>query len=319
MNDLHRRLHKLSFYLRHIHLGVLPYALKAKDVQAALREFRLLPAEQQQHVQSRVDYYNKLSLNTALTHAPQETVGAYHRCPDWNSSYFYDLADLVRYFPADYAFDCEFGDVIHVPKQPAFVKSRPIQDDNQHSVLLKLDSFRHFYVYPDALTFSSKRNQLVWRGAAHQPWRLKFVQQYHNHPLCDVGCVHRKSQNQPYHRSYMSVPEQLRYKYILSIEGNDVATNLKWIMASQSVCLMTHPKYETWLMEGRLQPEVHYIGLEDDYSDLDEKLRFYKANPQAAEKIVQQAQQWMQPFFDAKLERIVSLMVMQKYFDCCQK
>ena len=118
---------------------------------------------------------------------------------------------------------------------------------------------------------------------------------------------------------FMSVPEQLRYKYLLSIEGNDVATNLKWIMASQSVCLMTRPKYETWLMEGRLQPEVHYIGLEDDYSDLSEKLRFYEANPQAAEKIVQQAQQWMQPFFDAKLERIVSLMVMQKYFDCCQK
>lgn len=36
----------------------------------------------------------------------------------------------------------------------------------------------------------------------------------------------------------MSVEDQKRYRYIVSLEGYDVATNLKWIMNSNSLCLM---------------------------------------------------------------------------------
>lgn len=117
----------------------------------------------------------------------------------------------------------------------------------------------------------------------------------------------------------MSIQNQLRYKFILSIEGNDVATNLKWIMASKSLCFMVTPKYETWLMEGLLQPNVHYVHLQDDYSDLDEKLTFYRKNPDAAEKIIMNANKWMQPFFDKKQELITSLLVLKKYFEKCEK
>lgn len=314
-NIYHRRLHKLQYYVSHAHLGLLPHALLAKSAQDVLAEYARLPEHQQQHIAKRVAYYNQLdgqhTLSGSLTR-----VGTFKK--RGFSAYFYDLADYLRYFPADKIFAHEFGDVTHIPDQPTLVKSRPISEQNAHSILLKLDSVRHFYIYPDPFSYTDKNDKLVWRGAAHQAHRLQFLQKFHAHPSCDVACVHRNSQNQPWHGAFMSVREQLRHKFILSIEGNDVATNLKWIMASNSLCLMTTPKFETWLMEGLLQPDVHYVHLQDDYSDLDEKLRFYQQNPAAAQKIIHHAQTWMQTFFDKKQELITSILVLQKYFEHTQ-
>lgn len=311
-----KNLKRLNYHLQHAPFSLLPYAIKRKNREALLREFRALPKETQQTIQQRVDYYNKLS-HTPQSFDTHEVVAHFQRRPEWGSFYFYDLGKLLPYFPADARFNCEFGDVNYIPTLPAFCKSRPItaNADNANAVLLKLDSFRHFYIEHDPYTFAEKQAKLVWRGSAYQPWRTRFLEQYHNHPLCDIGCVVDVSKNTPYHRAEMSIAQQLRYRYIMSIEGNDVATNLKWIMASRSVVVMPRPKYETWLMEGRLQANVHYIEVQDDYADLAEKIHFYEQHHAATEKIVHQAQAWMQPFFHRKQELITSILVMQKYFN----
>lgn len=307
-----RRWHKFLFYLKHIHLGLLPHSVLARNINAVLAELLLLPKAQQDDIHLRLHYYNRLHGTQTLSGDAVQQVGTFKK--NGFSAYYYDLAALLPYFSPEQRFICEFGDVTHVPKQAAFVKSRPIGGDNQHSVLLKLDSVRHFYLCPDPYEFTQKHDKLVWRGAAHQAHRKRFLEKYHQHPLCDVGCVHKDSVHQPYHRDFMSVEGQLRYRYILSIEGNDVATNLKWILASRSLCLMTTPKYETWLMEGLLQPHVHYVPLADDYVDLDEKLNFYRQHTKAAEKITLNARKWMHRFADPKIELMLSLLVMQRYF-----
>ena len=70
--------------------------------------------------------------------------------------------------------------------------------------------------------------------------------------------------------------EQLQNKFILCIEGNDVASNLKWAMSSNSLVFMTKkPKFETWFMEGTLIPGHHYVEIKDDYSDMIEKMDYY--------------------------------------------
>lgn len=112
----------------------------------------------------------------------------------------------------------------------------------------------------------------------------------------------------------MPLAGQLRYKFILSLEGNDVATNLKWIMASNSVCMMRRPRYETWFMEGRLRGGEHYIELDDDFSDLDEKIRHYLLRPRETERIIANARHHVTQFTNPRIERIVSLLVLQKYF-----
>ena len=112
----------------------------------------------------------------------------------------------------------------------------------------------------------------------------------------------------------MTIKEQLDYKFILCLEGNDVATNLKWVMSSSSIAVMPKPKYETWFMEGLLIPDKHFISIQDDFSDLDEKLNFYIKNPKKAEDIIQNAHEFVTQFKNKKIEDLVALMVLNKYF-----
>ena len=99
----------------------------------------------------------------------------------------------------------------------------------------------------------------------------------------------------------------------MAIEGNDVATNLKWIMSTNSVAVMPRPTYETWFMEGRLVPNYHYIEIRSDYSDLEERLHYYATHPEEAEAIVAHAHEYVAQFRDRRRERLVSLLVLAKY------
>ena len=80
----------------------------------------------------------------------------------------------------------------------------------------------------------------------------------------------------------MSEADMGQYRYTLSLEGNDVATDLKWKLASGSLVLMPPPTKEGWLMEGRLQPWVHYVPL-DSPEDVDVKLRWCRDNQPAVQ------------------------------------
>ena len=111
-----------------------------------------------------------------------------------------------------------------------------------------------------------------------------------------------------------SLDTHLKHKFILCIEGNDVASNLKWVMSSNSVAVMPKPKYESWFMEGKLIPNYHYILIKDDYSDLEEKLNYYKKNTDELKRIAKNANQYTNQFRDINKEKLISLLVMEKFF-----
>jgi hypothetical protein len=113
----------------------------------------------------------------------------------------------------------------------------------------------------------------------------------------------------------MTIDEQLQYKFILSIEGADVATNTKWIMSSNSLCFMTKPKFETWFMEGELIPNYHYVLIKEDYSDLEEKINYYIDNTSEAESIIHNANRYVDRFRDGKCEDWLHLKILEQYFD----
>lgn len=69
-------------------------------------------------------------------------------------------------------------------------------------------------------------------------------------------------------RNKETVIHMAKYKYLLSVEGNDVATGLKWMLYSNSVVLMSPPKYASWAMEDLLLPFVHYIPLNSDFCQI---------------------------------------------------
>lgn len=226
------------------------------------------------------------------------------------------VGDLLRcLYPRflNQRFYKEFGDVNWIPAAPAFVKSRPISDDNHNAVLLPMDVRRHMFFPHDPFSFERKIPAMVWRGASFQPHRQLFLQQSSAIKSCDAGDPGLPADH-PQHRPWLSTYEQLRFKYVISIEGNDVATNLKWIMHSNSLCLMAKPKFETWFLESQLVAGIHYAEIAEDFSNLQQVFDYYESRPEEALAIIRQAQAYTRQFLDAASERLLTQHVCQAYF-----
>lgn len=303
------------FYLQGLTLLALPCTmLRFKKLQA---HWQNLSEQQCSYVNMRVNYCNRLesyfSLNQQVKKRTDLTL------KKQKSRYYLDMMSVLTLFPEQIRVDYLFGDVTQVPDAPTLVKSRPINDCNHNSVVMPFNRLRHFHKVDDKLAFIDKKDACVWRGVARQPHRLEFLQRYCQVPNLDVGCTDKHSVGKLYHKDFMGIKEQLKYKYILSIEGYDVATNLKWIMHSNSLCLMRKPRFETWYMEGALKPDEHYVLLKDDYSDLPEKIAYYQHNPQQAERIIANAQAYFASFLNPVIEDLVAYQVVQKYLHYSQQ
>lgn len=186
--------------------------------------------------------------------------------------------------------------------------------DYRNSVLLNLEKIRHFTFVRDTVPFEAKIDKLFYRGGIYQEHRVRFFEKYFSHSLCDLGHTGSKEIFKAWQKPKISIRAHLPYKFLLSLEGNDVASNLKWIMSSNSVAVMPTPKFETWFMEGRLQPDFHYIHINDDYSNLEEKLTFHIANPAATREIIRNANAYTAQFFDDTREDTIAFLVLEKYF-----
>ncbi len=232
-----------------------------------------------------------------------------------SSQYKADLFRVLRHFPSQSRYRVRLGDVTELQPEPTLVKSRPIGGGNQNSVMIPLEAARHFLFVRDPLAFSDKRDGIVWRGAVYLQKRVNFMNATAHLPFCDVAAVAQRPDLSYVLQPKMSFPDQLAYKFIFSIEGNDVATNLKWVMSSNSVCFMPPPEYETWFMEGTLVPGRHYVELAPDYSDLEEKYRFYLARPDLCQEIIGHANAYVRGFCDIDREMRIARAVVRRYLE----
>lgn len=173
----------------------------------------------------------------------------------------------------------------------------------------------NFIFLNDKLAFDSKWDKAIFRGVASQQHRKRFMAAFFGNPLVDCGDTGKGSDRpKEWHAPLITLYDHLKYKFVISLEGNDVASNLKWVMSSNSIAIMPRPKYESWFMEGRLQGGVHYIEIKDDYSDLEEKIRYYSTHPEEAKAIIRNAQAFVDQFRDKEREELISLLVLEKYF-----
>lgn len=307
-----KNLEKLKRYYKYAILKLTPKTYQKKKISRLFElYYKKANAHERKNLLQRVDYYNKLDENFEIN----KELSAYHvlnikKTGSW--FYHYDLTMQSAAFTENSLFHYLPGDVQTIPNTPTFVKSRPISQENKNSVLLKLNTIRHFNFIKDPFHYAEKKDLLVWRGACYQPHRRYFIENFHSHPLCNVGDTSRDAELGK--KPFMSIQEQLTYKFILSIEGNEVASNLKWIMSSNSLCFMVKPKFETWFMEGLLIPNFHYVELKEDYSNLDEKINFYLKNEDAAVNIIKNANNFTKQFLDHDRENLISHLVIQKYF-----
>lgn len=276
---------------------------------------------EKEYILDRVNYYNKLSqtvpLNTEVTTPLSKfKLGKKGKSPFGFKVYFFDAIKYTRYFSNKLRAAFLFGDVTHVPDYPTIIKSRPIHGNNENSVVLNMESIRHFQFINDPIRFEDKSNRLIGRGAVTQPHRIRFYEKYFGHPMCDLGQINHNNTDHPeWNVPKMALVDHLEYKFILCLEGYDVASNLKWVMSSNSLAVMPRPTYETWYMEGKLIPDYHYVAIKDDYSDLEERMNYYIQHPDKANEIIRHAHEYIEQFKNKKREKLISLLVLKKYFE----
>tara|TARA_A200000113_G_scaffold75565_1_gene66333 strand:- start:1145 stop:1981 length:837 start_codon:yes stop_codon:yes gene_type:complete len=238
------------------------------------------------------------------------------------NSHFIDFYLLLKFFnpknKVDFIYSTEDYIDSAIAKQntayPTFVKSRPIDSNNQNSILLKLNQIKLFHFIKDPKKFENKKNQAVWRGdIRNNPNREYFVKNFYKTPLFNIGQTSPK-QDVPWMKIFMSIKDQLDYKFIFCLEGKCISTNLYWAMSSNSVCIMPKPKYESWFMEGKLKDGVHYIKVKDDFSDAEEKIKFYMNENDKCLEIIENAKKFVRQFKDVKQERLIQLLILKQYF-----
>jgi hypothetical protein len=232
-------------------------------------------------------------------------------------TYYFDAMEYARYFSQDLRWILDAGDKPYVAPEPAIVKNRPIVEHNENSVILNLDKNRHFLFVRDNKPWRDKKNMTIFRGdlGPRKENRDVFMNRWYGHPMVDAASTNRSEQHPEWQREKLTIGDHLDFKFIMSLEGNDVASNLKWIMSSNSIAVTPCLTQETWFMEGTLIPNYHYIEVKPDFSDLEERLTYYIEHPDEAEAIIQHAHDYISQFRDEKREKLISVLVLKKYFD----
>ena len=314
---------KFKYYLKNSIFLIIPRLFFKIRLKHELKKINNYNA---QYLETRVNYYNKVIKNFQLEENAVDISNLLEiqikKFKDKilkktklkkRTTYFFDLYNYLSYYPSHFKVQFKFGDITENFSKPTIVKSRPI-NENKNSVLMKLNEVRHFYFLKDNINFYKKKNMAVWRGnSSNSKARIDFIKNYYNVSIFDIG-QHNPKVNEPWYKGYMPIYKQLNYKFIFCIEGADTATNIKWVMSSNSLCVMPKPKYETWFMEGRLIKDYHYIEVKDDFSDAEEKIYFYINNTEKSLKIVENANNYVKQFKNLKQEKLISLLVLNKFF-----
>jgi hypothetical protein len=310
---------KLKYYVRSYLREYTPWVFSQCRLGRLLREVER--RDDRDYIMQRADYYCKLTADSSYDRRKwdEEAVRLSDQPMTGQKSYYFDAMEYARYFDGSLKWILRHGDITYVPELPIVLKSRPISDDNQRSVMLNLDKVRHFLFVDDQKAWRDKRNVAIFRGdlGILKENRNIFMRRFADgqSAMVDAASTNCWEEHPEWQKAKLTIGEHLDYKFIMSLEGNDVASNLKWVMSSNSIAVTPRLTCETWFMEGKLIPNYHYIEVNDDFSDLEERLTYYIDHPEEAEAIIRHAHEYVSQFRDKQRERLISLMVLKKYFE----
>ena len=313
---------KFPYYTGIFIRNLIPDVFYRRRLQALLASIDARPDAAL--IRERAAYYCALGPDSAPL--PPDAIRIVdQRRPSRSTVYYYDSRAFLRYVPPELRFFLLPGDARPDVPPATLAKARPLapegRSDNSAWVLLPLNQIRHLNFIRDPFPHDAKAPLAVFRGKVKgstwnnsKPGREIFFQALHGHPRYDLGDTVRKPAEPSWAAPPLSIWQQLRYRYVFSIEGNDVATNLKWVLSSNSLAVTPPLTHETWFQEGLLRPHVHYIPVAPDYSDTDSVLDWYDAHPDARAAILRNAHAWVSRFLDPRRELLTALLTLARYF-----
>jgi len=196
-----------------------------------------------------------------------------------------------------------FGDApVGCTHLPWFAKTRRVNESNAGAILWPLNIERHYArlaeVKDSDTPWQNKTEIVLWRGAdTNFGERARILRRHFARRNIDVALTEvYDPSHQDLKGSPLPLTKMLKHKYLLSLEGNDVASGLKWMLYSNSVVLMSTPTFETWAAESLLSPFVHYIPVDRSLNDIDERIKWARANDGEALMIAENASRFAKFF-----------------------
>ena len=314
---------KLAYYVKSYLRLWTPRWLTQRQLPGLLQAFD--HRTDQEEILRRVNYYNHLTPDSPINQDlwTEKAIKLCDQPMTKQKTYYLDAMAYARFFDPQSRWILLYGDITYVPELPTILKSRPLGEGTQNSVLLNLDKVRHFLFVNDQKPWREKKDMAIFRGdlGILKENRNIFMRRFANgqSKLVDAASTNLWEEHPEWQKDKLTIGEHLDYKFIMSLEGNDVASNLKWVMSSNSIAVTPRLTCETWFMEGTLKANYHYIEVKDDFSDLEERLTYYIEHPDEAEAIIEHAHEYVAQFQDEERERLISLMVLKKYFEITNK
>ena len=155
---------------------------------------------------------------------------------------------------------------------------------------------------------------VYWSGAANYvPDRIKFkclAQTENMKSLIKCNDFHSwpKDAGASRSRGYISMADQVReHQALIDLIGVGYSARVKYLLHSHRPLLITERKLWDWPMHS-LEPNVHYIPVMADYSDLKEKAEWVFLNPKKAKAIAENASKFAK-------ERVTHASAVCKYKD----
>lgn len=97
----------------------------------------------------------------------------------------------------------------------------------------------------------------------------------------------------------MDMKEQMKYKYILDIEGNASAYRLGYLLSFKSVLLKVDSEYKMWI-DKFLKPNIHYIPIHKDFSNLATMIEWCRTHDKECKEIAENAYKLFKQCFTKK-------------------
>lgn len=197
-----------------------------------------------------------------------------------------------------------------------------LEGSDVQPIVWKLAIHRHFglldEVVEEDISWDRKRNMAVFRGQltgslgggynkhlspeqnCRNLIRCRLVYDHNNSKLVDARLTSTRKRLPDVLNGVnlttpsVSLKDLLAFKGIVMLEGNDVASGLKWALLSQSVVLMPMPRHTSWAMEELLEPWVHFVPLSDDAMDVQAKMQWVVDHDAEARQIATASTLWMQ-------------------------
>lgn len=240
--------------------------------------------------------HNEVRVKTILDSLRKIIISLRYKIPE--GRYLLSLHDAA---PHSYAIPilAFASDAKYLEKQDVVLMPDPFVLQGYNKIFWNMSAYKLKYPW------HKKFSKIFFRGSATGVGsenndingfpRVRFMHYAEDLPIADVGFTAYTGQLNLNFRNKLAGLYPLRdkvspakaqaYKYLIDIDGNTCGySRMAWILYSNSV-LLKHQSSQVQWYYGKLKPYVHYLPINEDFSNLETQYAFLEANPLLAKQI----------------------------------